>query len=274
MQSIDELLDSLSKKYPGIALRECVLASGRKAIIREQNGEDDGILTNPIFVKSNNNYNAFLGNIVLALLNEDDSILKEQVTMTDIKNMAINDKYSVLIHSRIFSLGEALQFEYPWDDKEEPTIYTENLEFFLNNIKAGKNLLPGEEGYFKYAIPLYTEDITQPIELTLQSNKRVRFTILDGHGECYLLELNEDRQNINALLTSRNLEILITDEWHRVDNFKLFSARDMMELRSAVITKDPRFDGMTEVIHPDNKNRRLELPLVEIPDFLFPRTVQ
>lgn len=248
-----------------------ICPSGIKAVIREQNGEDDKWLTNPHLVEENMQFNYFVKNIVVSLqLYDSDSIVKNP-TLEQILDLKLNDKYFIVISSRIFSMGKILEFTWDWGDgKEVP--YKEDLS---NYIWDYTKPFPekGDPQYFNYRISPYKEGSTKSkIELKLKSGKTVRYKTMDGHSEKYLLKLSEEQMNINSKLLSRDLEMLTeSDGWVPVRNFTIFTVSDMIELRTK-LKDDEDFKGLTDITNPRNGSTQ-SIPFLSIPEFFFPLTL-
>lgn len=91
------------------------LPSGYEVTIREQNGEDDDILSNPVDAKTFMNISKFIAGIVT----DTDMTATRLLTPNDVQKMPSLDRYAIMINSRVFSLGEILDFRYTWDGPAE-----------------------------------------------------------------------------------------------------------------------------------------------------------
>ena len=215
-----------------------VAPSGHSYTIREQNGDDDDILSNPLRAKTLQNLSDMVSAIVI-----NNSRTNGKLTPDEAHELPTNDIYAIMFNSRIFSIGQTLEFEFDWgiDDGGKKT-YEEDLSNFLFDYSS----VPTEEELNSkpYAIPFYPNaGIEKDINITTTSGKQLTFDVLSGAGESYLLK--ELVRTKNLELKARNLKLLVNGTFERVENFKLFSVTDMKEIRKAVFSVDPLFDGLT-----------------------------
>lgn len=241
-----------------------VVPSGATYTIREQNGEDEDILSNQMDLKNNKALSKFLAAIICSKGVEGQ---ETKVNVSDILDMPLLDKYAIIFKSRIFSLGENLEFSYKWD--EETTLeYEQNLLEYLYDDYA---VIPNEEtlNAKPLAIPYYPlGDKLKDIEATLSSGKKIKFDIANGHSELFLLNLPESKRSRNSELLAHNLHLEVDGKFEKVQNFRLFSARDMAEIRTKISAVDPNFDAITEITNPET-GASLQFPLMTSPNFFF-----
>lgn len=243
---------------------EFVTPSGYKYLIREQNGSDEDILSNPLDVQNLMNLTKFIKAIVV----DTDFTSTGVLTLEDVDRIPLNDRYCILFQSRIFSLGDEVEFDYTWDDIGKQT-YGQSLSEML--FKDYSNSPSQEELQEKpHAIPYYPEikKLTD-YELVTTSGKTIKFDLLNGAGERYMITLPSDKQTRNASLIARNLQLLVDGKWEKVTSFHLFSVKDMAEIRKAVSEYDPLFDGNTDVEHPHIPGRIDKYPIMLSPTFFF-----
>lgn len=100
--------------------------SGRLFEIREQNGEDEEIITNPVDSKNLMNLTKYISAIVV----KTNATKSGRLTIEDALKLPLLDRYCILFNSRIFSLGEEVEFTYKWDNKDSVT-YSQDLREFL-----------------------------------------------------------------------------------------------------------------------------------------------
>lgn len=239
--------------------------SGFEVAIREQNGEDDAILSNVSLSREAASINAFIRNIVVGVSNKAGLLSDE-----DVLNMWLRDKYCILIQSRIFSAGELMRFAYEWVPGIPPTEYEEDLTQFLWDYQ-----LPfpseGQPNHSPQRIKPYVlkeEDLI----LELAPDKIITIDYLDGYGESYLLKLPENKTHINSRLFARNIRVLKGQESLKVENFSQFSSREMSKIRTWVDEVDPQFDGLVSIENPMDGTTRY-LSMISLPDFFFPREI-
>lgn len=237
--------------------------SGHSFTIREQNGEDENILSNPVDIKTLMNLTKFISAIVV----NTDFTTSGRLTVQDTLELPLLDKYCILIQSRIFSLGEDLDITYDWP-KTGKVEYVENLS---NYIFSDYSTPPTESELDSkpHAVPYYVMGKQlKDIDITLASGKKVRFDILNGNGEQYIINLPEAKQTRNNELIARNLRLEVNGVFEKVSNFSSFSVREMAELRKIVKSLDPVFDGLTELENPDT-GEVVMYPVMVSPTFFF-----
>jgi hypothetical protein len=222
---------------------------GKQYTIREQNGEDDDIVSNMSQGEAEA-INRFVQSIIVKGPNG-------AVSLEDVESMPLRTKYYILIKSRIFSLGDRLYFKYKWADDTEVE-YEELLEEHV----GGENTPPSPsfEPYQNY-----TKDY---IEVAIEDSK-FRFKFLDGKGEKYLLELKPDERVINKTAIARGLQFKGDNGWVTVNNFKMFSSRILNKLRTKIEEIDPPVTADAEIQHPQTLEV-LSIPLIAVKDFFFP----
>lgn len=246
--------------------KEFITPTGDVITIREQNGNDDDVLSNIKSAKEGKSFNKFIQGIVL-------NSLRYGGTLTDdnVMDMPVRDKNFILIQSRIFSLGNEVEFKWNWGTQEKPDFkpYMEDLNDYIWDYA-----LPfpkeGEENYNKERVePYQTEDTF--IELTLSSEKVVRFDYLNGRGEKYILECRDkDNLSINTSLLARNFRLRnLNGNFDIIQNFSCFSSMDMKEIRSYLSKYDREFELMSDITHPKTGITE-SVSLIQLPDFFFP----
>jgi len=258
-------LEKLGLAYGNV--KEISIPSGFKVVIREQNGEDDDTLSR---VGMEENIADNLNNFVESIIVGSEKPIKSALSLR------LRDKYTILINSRIFSLGEILYFKHDWKIKGQPEVdYEENLQKYIWDYSRDDFPFEDNPEFFKYRIKPYKAEIRdkEDIEITLSSNKKIKFKYIDGFGEKFLLEKPLNQITINDEFRARNLKLYLPadDNWVLVESFKVFSPRDMMELRNTLENTDERVEGYTDIINPYVPGSFLQLPLLQIRDFFFPR---
>lgn len=239
--------------------------SGYEVAIREQNGNDDAILSNLALAKDSTSVNAFIQSIVVGV-----SYKEGLLSDADVLDMRLGDKYMILIKSRIFSVGPILKFQYEWVEGIPPTTYEEDLEHFVWDYV---NPLPrvGERNYFKDRIQPYPKREVSP-EFTTQRGHLVRYKFLNGYGEQYLLKLPDFNTHINSKVIARELEMQVDGKWIRVEDFGVFSSRETAEIRDHMEKMDPQFEGAITITDPSSGNIKY-LSLIGLHDFFFQRGI-
>lgn len=240
------------------------LPSGYRVTIREQNGQDDETLstiTNGKPRDQMDNTNRFIASIII----NNGLTDKPYMTLDEVENMRLKDKYYILLKSRMHSLGEEVVFintctncKHEMECTEDLTIYDADLE----------NYKPNPEAY-KFAIKPYSvpHDVTHH-EFTLSSGKRIRFKYLTGKSEKKTLEYYKSTASKNTDLYIRELSVQVGTEWKVLGSMNVFSPKEMAQIRKVVETEDSQFILASEVDCPSCGNQML-IPLNGIADFFF-----
>lgn len=260
-------LEKLKEIYGNV--KELTIPSGYKVVIREQNGNDDSIISNALGVKNGTSTDYFIREIVVG----NNWSNSNRFSVEDTDNMKLCDKYGIMIASRIFSLGQILNFSYTWVDEnggEMEIEYEEDLGLYIWDYSKP---FPkeGDEEFYKYRIKPHKHGGDNIREITLESGKKVRYHFIDSIGEKFQLNQEEDNTSINSELLARRLE-LFNGSWIKVENFKVFSSREMSEIRSDVEDNDNILNIYSDIQNPKTKNM-IRFPILNSPDFFFPRVI-
>lgn len=246
-----------------------ITPSGYKWTIKEQNGEAEDILSNKAASKGLKNILNFIAYITVS-----QDFVNKVVTGDDLEELPLLDKYCIMLKSRILSLGEEVEFDYHWNrldgEKEAlPVTYSVELTEYLFNDYSKE---PGEEelqNKNKFAVPYYPNgNKSKDIKFTTTSGKEVYFDLLTSKGENYLITLPESEQSKNKTLVARNLRMMVKGELNKVENFQMFSTRDMFEIRKFVNSCDPEFTGLCEINHPSD-GRSTYINLLGLDSFFY-----
>jgi hypothetical protein len=234
--------------------------SGDTFSIREQNGNDDDLLSRPD-VDEATTINRYIAAIVQA------GPEGKRLTLADVEKLLLRDKYTILFKSRIFSLSENLIFGYKWDPEAESIEYMVDLKEYVWDYKTP---LPGllDEKYSIRRIVPYPVD-GREVKFSLTSGQEVSFEFLDGVGEKYLLGIKQTDRSINKQLVARAFKVNDGTKMVTVKNFQTFSSKDMMEIRNKMEEVDPPMEGTTSITNPDTQES-IELPIIAIKDFYYP----
>ena len=238
--------------------------SGYSFTIREQNGEDEDILSNPKDTKNLMNITKFISSIVV----DTDFTDSGRLTIGDTLNLPSLDRYAILMNSRIFSMGENIEFDFTWDGDKTPTTYEEDLTTFLFNDYS---TTPTEEELNKKpnAIPYYVNGKqVKDLCVNLNTGKVVYFDLLNGNGEQFIMNLPEDKQTRNSELVARNLRLVINGKPEKVTNFSSFSVREMAEIRKHISAVDPVWYGFTELENPKT-GEKTNFPIMAAKSFFY-----
>lgn len=241
-----------------------VTPSGHMVTIREQNGADDDILSNPVEAQNLMNLSRFISAIVV----KADYYENGKLTVDQAHSLPVLDRYAILFNSRIFSLGETLDFDYDWKENGGKASYEQDLrEFIFDYSKT-----PTEEELMAKpnAIPFYPgEKKITDFEITTRSGKSLLFDLLTAKGEAWAANLLLEKQTRNVGLMARNLRLKVGEKYEAVSNFSMFSVKDMADIRAMVNTYDPMFMGTTEIENPTTKEK-VEVSVVAMSGFFYP----
>lgn len=245
---------------------EFMTPSGRVFTIREQNGNDDDVLSNPVTGSDLTNIDNFLTGI---MLNEKVGDKTIPVTFDMVVKLPNNDRYFILIQSRIHSIGPIIKFEYAFDESGSYN-YEEDLSQYLHDYNKPFPE-PGESDYFPYKIPPYPANATgeSKYEVITKSGKVIRFGIMTRQGEKILLALTDEQRTRNSELKARHFEMQNETGWVKVDNFSVFSKMDMVEINKAVREVDPIYQFVSEIRNPSTGQSVL-YNLITSTNFFYP----
>lgn len=253
--------------------------SGHTYTIREQNGQDEEILTNVADVRNIMNLTKF----IQALIVETSRKNGRGLTVEEVLALPVLDRYCIIFNARIFSLGNVMEFTYNWQHADGSVDKLE-LEQDLNEFLLPYDRIMAKEisedelvaicDEKPNAIPMYPiSGQEKGIEITLESGKKVKFDLLDGNGERYAVKLTDDKTTRNAELLARNLMLEVDGKWDRVQNFSLFTRKDMAEMRKHVRAIDPVFQSLTDITHP-HTGETIKYPLIGNSAFFFPEDME
>jgi hypothetical protein len=247
-------------------VKSLITPSGHTVVIRQQNGEDDDTLSNGAAVNSGISTVNFLSDIII----DSSYTEKGKLTPKEVCLIRLPDVYFILISSRIFSLGNILNFEYKWPGDEIPISYEEDLYNYIWDYSQPFPSELSDENYYKFKIKPITEELTRKI--TLRSGKVIIYTMMNPKGEMYLMKLPQDKQSKNQELLARSLKMETSTGYTDVYSFKFFSPQDMIDIRNDVMVNDPILEIYTEIPNPKTGDTIL-YPILGTTDFFFPRGI-
>lgn len=240
--------------------------------IREQNGADDDILSNEALAKDLTNLDVFISSLVLNT-NLPVASNKKTLSASDVKLLALRDKYYIVFMSRIHTIGDVVRIKYDWGQNNGGQVeYIVNLrEEFIWNFDMD---FPeeGSSNYLKSLIKPYDTDPYELLEFTLVTGKHLRFKPLNGESEKYLMKLNIDQQTKNSEIKARSLQLNMDSDWIKIENFQMFTKKEMIEINSYVSVLDPNMNANTELENPKDGSI-LNYPVIATVDFFFPEEI-
>lgn len=254
-------MELLNRKFTFVA------PSGSSYTIREQNGEDDDILSNPSTSRNLLNLSHFISAIVV-----DQTFYPNggRISVEEALKLPSNDRYAILLNSRIHSIGSDLEFVHNWGDNGGEVNYELDLNEFVFN-KPAEEITEEELASKPEAIPLYPEHKFVDIEFNV-GDKEFKFDLLTGEGEQYMIELPIDKRTKNQELISRNLMLKVNGKYEKITNFRMFSVREMNAIRREVLSRDPLFSGNTKIVNPTT-NEYTYINVLSLPDFFWPEGI-
>ena len=186
-----------------------------------------------------------------------------------------------MINSRIFSLGEELEFNYKWprpeNSKEQAEFtYTQDLKDYIfedYGVKPTEEELKAKPDAVPYYLLEEDKDNPGKIKLTdhkftLSSGKEIMWDVATVESEQYLMKLGLDNISRNKDLIARNLRLNVDGNWEKVQNFKLFSVRDMAEMRKEILASDPSFMGTTDIEDPITHSKT-QISILTVPTVFY-----
>lgn len=248
-----------------------LLPSGYEVTIREQNGNDDDILSNVSTARDMSNFNIFISSLIVNT--NLPFAVGGKLTNESAKKLLVKDKYYILIMSRIHSIGDELRISYQWD-KDRPRVdYIEDLNRYVWDYSK-KFPEEGDENYDKERIEPYIipEPYGQQV-IELKSGKKLRFNLFNGESELFMLRLPETEHTNNSEIKARNLEEYVGDGFVKVQTFRNYTPREMSELRKLIKIADPPFNAFSELQNPDNLDQVVNFPILGVNDFFYPEEI-
>jgi len=246
-----------------------VTPSGFKVVLRQQNGDDDDIISNA----ANSVDGTAINNFVRAIIVDSDISPTGTLVLGDVLNIKLCDKYFIILASRIFSLGQILKFSFKWENIPEPVDYEEDLSKYIwDYSKPEFPLKFNDPDYFEYRIQPHQYQKALTKQFTTQSGKVLKYTFINGEGEKYLLKLTPETQSKNKELIARDLQLFLNEKWIKVENFKSFSPIDMSDIRKEIDETDPSISLISQLESPVT-HEKIDYPIVSTMDFFFPREI-
>jgi hypothetical protein len=228
--------------------------------IRETTGADDQRLT----AKSINDaemLDRYIYDIIVSGGTKEGTKLSYEA----LRQLKLRDKYALLIFIRMLGLSPNLIFTYPWPSGEQE--YSFDLGEFVWDYKLELPQM-GDEAYSPYRIIPYL--ITEP-QIILYSLKVVKFDLLNGLGEAFILGTKDSEQTINTPLLARNLMVQDGGDWKKVVNFSPFTSREMMEIRNYINEVDPPVTG--EINIESDAGDKASVNILSLKEFFYPAKI-
>lgn len=244
--------------------------SGYEYTIREQNGADDDILSNPSEAAQLKNIARFVAGIVVKTDFTKSGKLTTDEAYTQVPLL---DIYCILFKSRIHSLGKEIDFEYDWGKQAGGKIgYTQDLTEFLHDYSPDLSAEEMEEALREKpdAIPFYPNGAyVKDIEVQTSTGKTLIFDINTLKTEAYKLNLPVEKRTKNQELIARKLRLRTETSDDVVKDFRSFTPKEMQEIRSKLNLLDPVFDGEMKIQNPNDPSLEVTVNVMALKDFFY-----
>lgn len=277
MQELDltAFIKNVRKDEINGQIYDVILPCSTKVTLREQNGNDDDVISS--FNKGEIESTPFNRFVASLIVNHNFPFAKNKhLSLNDVLAIPLKSKYFIIMVSRIFSLGINLYFEWDWKDGHPPVPYEDDLTQYLWDYekefphKGSPDFNP--ERISPYDMEASDDENKFYRVVDLPTGKRIKYSLLNGFGENFLLKLPLEKRNANSALKARKLSLWVEDKFIEVETFKPFTPREMALIRKHVEEQDSDFQGLTTIENPNN-GETSQLPLLHIPDFFFPREI-
>jgi hypothetical protein len=259
------------KSRPDVVER--VLPCGSIILLREQNGQDEAILSNEKDSLSGLAIRKFLSRVVVGIKKPGDADYSP-CTIAMVNSLKSRSVYYTLLLSRIHSLGYDMvytkEFQGPKGKKQEIKLEADLSEYERDfTLDPSEFPKPGDASYDPHQCAPY-EGTGTHVQHTLASGIQVRFKYMTHEDE--FVELDSSMAvDINLKFKFRKLEWRReTDkEWKPAQTFEMFSSKDMRELRKLLNESDPEFTILANAVNPITGSLET-YTLIGEPDFFFP----
>lgn len=247
-----------------------IAPSGATYTIREQNGMDDDILSNPSTANDLMNISNFISAIVV-----DQNFYEHsgKISPSEALRLPCNDRYAILINSRIHSVGNDLDFKYNWGNPTGEVTYSIDLSELVFN-KSVDELTDEDLKSKPEAIPMYPGNQFKDIQINLPDGKELLFDIMSGESEQHMIKLPLEKRTKNQELIARNLRLNVNGNFERVTNFSMFTKKQMEYIRKVVLSLDPIYSGNVKVEHPNDSSIYSYVNIIGVPDFFWPGEIE
>lgn len=220
------------------------LPSGKKIRIRERNGEDEEIISKVKNTDDGSSLNKFLTNLVVW-----DDEKNGKPTEADIIQWKLADKYVALVKERIFSLGAEMVFEYEFKNGAKAQ-FEEDLSKYDWDFAKGNPPAKGEPGYLETYPKAYPNGKEKVRIFTTSSGKTIEYDYMTGVGEKRALDIDPKELTSAHTLLLRNIKLRSGSESVPLHSTKVFSAKDLSEIRTDILKNDPQFELITRLEGP------------------------
>ena len=247
------------------------LPSSREVTIRENTGEDEETLTRMGNTKANKAISIYISNIIKE---DSEPAAKGVAPAKHIGMMKRNDGYYLLFKQRLINLGNELSFDHECRNCGHEAKYEVDCNEFERNLDLtdeeqqkwyeDHKVTPSE-----HALKPYPSGPLGEIESTLSSGKKIRFKILTLSAESKILDIPADDLTANSTIHARELSIFNEGQWVICHNARMFSSKEMKEIRGLVKKHDSAFDPFTKIKCPKCEQPDV-IRIFSLTDFFYP----
>jgi phage FluMu protein Com len=240
--------------------------SGHTFTIREQNGDDDEVLS---LIHPENkeesikNFNIFLSKII-----KDNSVNgKKYLESDEVYKLKLRDKYYILFKSRLHSIGTELKFKVKCPNKKcgKESQFREDLTRYDTDLSHFDDEAPR----YKYQITPYLSGKDLTAEFVLSSGKKLKYTYMNVEAEWGMTKLDTYSNNTDLYARDLSLYNPKSGNYEILGAYNLFSKRDMIEINGHIEDNDLQFMMFVELKCPKCKHE-WEIPFLYSKSFFFP----
>jgi len=224
--------------------------------IREQNGNDDDVLSTLGDAQQNKSIDKFLAGIIIG---------PKRFNWEEIHtNMGIATKYYIVLKSRMFTHGSQMIFKHTFRDGQVVE-FEEDLSLYDRDLSQDIVVedIPGIT-----AIKKYPNGGSILRSLTI-GDKKLTYKLQTSKAEAYMMGIPKEQVSKNDELRARELTLVKDGREIKIENFRDFSASEMREIWKDIRSNDVDFALLTKLQTPDKKVTEY-VSLLTIPEFFFP----
>lgn len=245
--------------------KDVLLPHGLRITIKEHNGEDEDVLSRLGDVDEGISYSKFLSRIITGSNIPD----KQNFTTDDINEWPEASKYVALVESRILSIGDMLDFKLKCQDAKcgHESPYSVDLKEYSHDLSQG-NPSPDDPHYSSK--PKLFLDYREKYSATMKDGKEITWTPLTSLSGMKLTKKERDDINHGDAFRIRNLTYKAENgEVITITNFRMFTARQMAEIRGLIKEKEFDYD-LTAYCKCDKCKKINTIAIFNLHDFFFP----
>lgn len=250
--------------YQGSKLK-ITLPSSKVLEIRENTGEDEGTLSS---IKG-----AMDGSSITNYIKSITDVMGDGITLEEIADMHVNDRHATLFHARLHSIGNMFTFEHTCQNEEckKTFPWEEDLSEYVNGPNEDRK--PHEVEYITAnMVPKYPMGLEKTHTFVLKSGRNLKFDLMTGNLLKQAADKNLTDTNINTKLLSRNLGLMHNSQFELSTHFRMYSSKDMSEIRKVVKEVDPEWNPVSKLNCP-HCGFENHVEILSNPNFFFPTEI-